>query len=66
MLLQDIKVGKPAKPQLARAVKGPEEAYNIMKGRPFVVETKFDGEPSCTEDHLERTSSTSAPDRHST
>lgn len=40
---QDIKVGKPAKPQLARAVKGPEEAYNIMKGRPFVVETKFDG-----------------------
>lgn len=36
-------MGKPAKPQLARAVKGPEEAYNIMKGRNFVVETKFDG-----------------------
>lgn len=36
-------MGKAAKPQLARAVKGPEEAYNIMKGRNFVVETKFDG-----------------------
>lgn len=43
VLMQDITVGKPAKTQLARAVRGPEEAYNIMKGRPFVVETKFDG-----------------------
>ena len=43
--LQDITVGNPAKAQLARAVRGPEEAFNIMKGNFFVVETKFDGAP---------------------
>ena len=41
--LQDITVGNPAKAQLARAVRSPEEAFNIMKGNFFVVETKFDG-----------------------
>ena len=44
--LQDITVGNPAKAQLARAMRGPEEAFNIMKGNFFVVETKFDGAPS--------------------
>ena len=44
VLLQDITVGNPAKAQLARAVRNPEEAFNIMKGNFFVVETKFDGE----------------------
>ena len=42
---QDITVGNPAKAQLARAVRNPEEAFNTMKGSFFVVETKFDGAP---------------------
>ena len=41
--VQDITVGNPAKAQLARAVRNPEEAFNLMKGNFFVVETKFDG-----------------------
>lgn len=36
--------GKPARPQLADSAKSAEEAMKHMKGRPFVVETKFDGE----------------------
>lgn len=36
-------MGNPAKAQLARAVRNPEEAFNLMKGSFFVVETKFDG-----------------------
>ena len=40
---QDITVGNPAKAQLARAVRNPEEAFNTMRGSFFVVETKFDG-----------------------
>ena len=40
---QDITVGNPAKAQLARAMRNPEEAFNLMKGSFFVVETKFDG-----------------------
>jgi len=43
---QDITVGNPAKAQLARAVRNPEEAFNIMRGSFFVVETKFDGRPA--------------------
>ena len=38
-------MGNPAKAQLARAVRNPEEAFNTMRGSFFVVETKFDGEP---------------------
>ena len=41
--VQDITVGNPAKAQLARAVRSAEEAFNVMKGNFFVVETKFDG-----------------------
>ena len=44
--LQDISLGKPAKAQLAKSVRGPEEAYQLMKGKQFVVETKFDGPPA--------------------
>ena len=36
-------MGNPAKAQLARAVRNPEEAFNTMRGSFFVVETKFDG-----------------------
>ena len=36
-------MGNPAKAQLARAVRSPEEAFNLMKGAFFIVETKFDG-----------------------
>lgn len=39
-------MGNPAKAQLARAVRSPEEAFNLMKGKFFVVETKFDGRPA--------------------
>jgi hypothetical protein len=50
--LQDITVGNPAKAQLARAVRGPEDAFNIMKGNFFVVETKFDGAPPSGPDDM--------------
>ena len=41
---QDVVVGKPVRPQLAKAAKGPQEALDAMKGKPFLLETKFDGE----------------------
>ena len=46
---QDITLGKPAKAQLAKKVDSPEQAFALMKGKAFVVETKFDGRrPGCT------------------
>ncbi len=41
---QDINVGRPICPQLAKTVFTPQEAIDVMKGRPFLLETKFDGE----------------------
>ena len=38
-----ISLFNPVKPQLA-ARKNPEEVVELMKGFPFVIETKFDGE----------------------
>lgn len=46
--MQDLTLGKPAKAQLAKPVRSPEEAYQLMKGKHFVVETKFDGAPAFT------------------
>ena len=40
---QDVVVGKPVRPQLAKAAKDPQEALDGMKGKPFLLETKFDG-----------------------
>ena len=44
---QDVTVGKPVSAQLAKAVFTPQQAVDAMKGRPFYLETKFDGE-MCT------------------
>ena len=41
---QDITVGRPICPQLAKTVFTPQEAITAMKGQPFLLETKFDGE----------------------
>ena len=41
---QDVTVGKPIMPQLAKTVFTPQEAFDAVKGRPFLLETKFDGE----------------------
>ena len=41
---QDITIGKPISAQLAKAVFTPQQALDAMKGRPFFLETKFDGE----------------------
>jgi ATP-dependent DNA ligase len=40
---QDVVVGKPIRPHLAKAAKDPQEALDSMKGKPFLLETKFDG-----------------------
>ena len=45
---QDVTVGKPCSPQLAKAVFEAQEAFQAMKGQPFLLETKFDGE-TCIE-----------------
>ena len=41
---QDVVVGKSVQPQLAKAAKDPQQALDAMKGKPFLLETKFDGE----------------------
>jgi ATP-dependent DNA ligase len=54
---QDISLGKPAKAQLARKVTSPEQAFETMKGKTFVVETKFDGAPCSCSTHAPASSS---------
>ncbi|GAQ80116.1 ATP-dependent DNA ligase [Klebsormidium nitens] len=41
---QDIEIGKAVRPQLAARVNTVEQAMKKMRGRPVVVECKFDGE----------------------
>lgn len=41
--VQDIEPGRPVRPQLAGSVYSAKEAFARMKGRPFVIDTKFDG-----------------------
>ena len=41
---QDVVVGKPVRPQLAKAATDPQQALDAMKGKPFLLETKFDGD----------------------
>ncbi|KAK9791616.1 hypothetical protein WJX73_000051 [Symbiochloris irregularis] len=41
---KDLEVGKPANPQLSKACNDPAAAFKQMQGRPFVTETKLDGE----------------------
>lgn len=53
-MLQDVEPLKNVRPQLARpASGGVEGAFQLMKGKPFLVETKFDGEPLMTPAHKE-------------
>ena len=42
--LQDVVVGKPVGAQLAKPAKDPQQALDAMKGKAFLLETKFDGE----------------------
>ena len=36
--------GNAARPQLAKSAHSPEAAFKELRGKPFVVEVKFDGE----------------------
>lgn len=42
--IQEIEPGQPVRPQLATAVQSPKDAFAKLKGRAYIVETKFDGE----------------------
>jgi len=41
---QDVVPGQPLDPQLARRANSYDKAFDLMKGREYVVEVKFDGE----------------------
>ena len=44
MLVQDVEPLKHVRPQLAKSgVASVEQAFSLMRGKPFLVETKFDG-----------------------
>lgn len=43
-LLQDVEPGQAARPQLAAHAMAIDSALKKLKGSPFVVEVKFDGE----------------------
>ncbi len=44
IFMHDVCLGSPAMPQLAAVSTGPEDAFKKMKGRPFSMDCKFDGE----------------------
>ena len=44
---QDVEPGQPVRAQLAVTMSGIKSISQKMKGKAFVIETKFDGEFSC-------------------
>ena len=47
-VVQDVEPLSSVRPQLARSgVTSVEQAFQLMKGKPFLVETKFDGNQKC-------------------
>ena len=43
--VQDVEPGLPVRSQLAAPAFSVKQAFDKMKGAPFIVETKFDGKP---------------------